>query len=115
MTCAQIIQDEERSFGEMLDRGIKYFNTIVAELEAQGAPKTIAADKVGGARPDLGTQGVDVLGLGGVHCHCGVRSVSSRHPGCLPVAVLEADTAPCVSCDAPRRSTCTTRWASPST
>lgn len=64
----QIIQDEERSFGEMLDRGIKYFNTIVAELEAQGAPKTIAADKVGRAGD---TWRACALGLGGASsCWC---------------------------------------------
>jgi alanyl-tRNA synthetase len=41
----QVIQDEERSFGEMLDRGIKFFNGIVGELEAQGGAKVIPADK----------------------------------------------------------------------
>jgi hypothetical protein len=107
----QIIQDEERSFGEMLDRGIKYFNTIVAELEAQGAPKTIAADKVG-------TQAFIVLALKVGHRHVGVRSVSSRHPGlpaCGCIWRLTWSLCRVIPPCARRPSTCTTRWASPST
>jgi alanyl-tRNA synthetase len=41
----EMIRDEENSFGQMLDRGIKYFDEIVQELEAPGK-KVIPADKV---------------------------------------------------------------------
>ncbi len=44
----EVVADEERAFGEMLDRGIKFFGEVVAEQEQRGKggkSKVISADK----------------------------------------------------------------------
>lgn len=42
----EVVADEERAFGEMLDRGIKYFGEVVAEMKQGGAAETaVSADK----------------------------------------------------------------------
>jgi alanyl-tRNA synthetase len=40
----EVVADEERAFGEMLDRGIKYFGEVVAEMGGQGEG-VVSADK----------------------------------------------------------------------
>lgn len=84
----------------MLDRGIKYFNGIVAEIEAQqGADKTIPADKVRGSQG--GTASLWVVG----HDNVVLKLVVTRTMSW--VSLIPS------GCVVGRRSTCTTRWASP--